>query len=110
MPQQSREVGLTFNIPEAKFVVQESDEPDAMAPQQEVSVCGPGDTRHTVGGQQIGCFGMLVMWFMFRSGRHVAMSCGHVMWFVSCGHFMWSYSTGSRRSQTVLSGLKNYFR
>ena len=45
--------------------MQESDEPgDAMVAQHEVS----GDTRHThtVGGQQIGCFGMLVMWFMFR--------------------------------------------
>ena len=49
--------------------MQESAEPgDAMVAQQEVSVYGPGDTRHThtVGGQQIGCFGMLVMWFMFR--------------------------------------------
>ena len=66
MPKQFREVGLTFNILEAKFVVQESG--DAMVAQHEVSVHGPGDTRHTptVGGQQIGCFGMLVMWFMFR--------------------------------------------
>ena len=69
VPKQFREVGLTFNILEAKFVVQESAEPgEAMVAQHEVSVHGPGDTRHThtVGGQQIGCFGMLVMWFMFR--------------------------------------------
>ena len=79
-----------------------------MVPQQEVSVCGPGDTRHTVGGQQIGCFGMLVMWFMFRSGRHVAMSCGHVMW--SCHVVMFRKQEKVRERRKSLISRNRGFR